>query len=287
MNLVYPNQKIVTIHKAPVDAQNIYLRIKKEAMQSASQNLSGEEFKAFMYLASNQDNYEMALSTEDMAAKMGGSIRGMQSAVRKLIVKGYLVQQHKNRYDFYESPNEHQEKQDLTQKKESKPPENGKLKNQKTSFYKEEKNVEIINNNKKNTKDNNNKDLLVENSEEWKMITQRIRVNLSARSIAALSQAAGTEVSPRVINWIISHNTRAFENNMDKAEGYRFKTLLNLVETNYEKMARAIAAEDMERKLDMERRRTEPRIDYDHIYRADPEPEGYFDDISALLDEMF
>ena len=96
MNLVYPNQKIVTIHKAVIDAQNIYLRINKEAMQHASRSLSGEEFKAFMYLASNQDNYEMALSTEDMAAKMGGSVRGMQSAVRNLITKGYLVQQHKN-----------------------------------------------------------------------------------------------------------------------------------------------------------------------------------------------
>ena len=287
MNLVYPNQKIVTIHKTPVDAQNIYLRIKKEAMQNASRNLSGEEFRAFMYLASNQDNYEMALSTEDMAAKMGGSIRGMQSAVRKLIKKGYLVQQHKNHYDFYESPNENQEKQDLAQKKESKPQKNGMIKNQKTSFYQEEKNGEIINNNKNNTKDNNNKDLLVENSGEWKMITQRIKVDFSPRSIAALSQVAGTEVSPRVINWIISYNTKAFENNMEKAEGYRFKTLLNLVRTNYEKMARAIAAEDLEHKLDMERRRTEPRINYDMIHRADPkEPEG-LGDISGLLDEFF
>lgn len=285
MNLVYPNQKIVTIHKAPVDAQNIYLRIKKEAMQNASQNLSGEEFKAFMYLASNQDNFEMALSTEDMAAKMGGSIRGMQSAVRKLIAKGYLVQQYKNRYDFFESPNEHQEKQDLAQKKGSKTPQNGMVKNQKTSFYKEEKNVEIINN-KNNTKDNNNKDLLVENSEEWKMITKRIKVNFSPLSIAALSQAAGTEVSPRVINWVISYNTKAFENNMDKTEGYRFKTLRNLVEKNYEKMARAIAAEDLERKLDMERRRTEPRIDYSKIHRKEPEQEG-IGDISAMLDEIF
>lgn len=62
--------------------------------------------------------------------------------------------------------------------------------------------------------------------------------------------------------------------------------LFNLVKTDYDKMARAIAGEDLEHKLDVERRRTEPKIDYSQIYRKEPEQEG-LGDISKLLDEVF
>lgn len=287
MKYVYPNQKIVTVHKAVVDEKNIYMRLNKKAMIDACKNLRGLELNAFLYLSSNQDNYEMALSTEDMAQQMGGSVRSYQTAIRSLIEKGYLVQNHKNRYDFYDFPDEAITVEVNTQEDAVQPEENCALNNAKTSFHQEENHAEIKKNIKKKIKENNNKGLFVENAEEWKNITKQIKVDFLPTSIKRLSEAAGTEVEAKVINRIISYNTKAFDIHMDKPEGYRFNTLLNLVKTNYEKMARSIAGEELERKLDMERRRKEPRIDYTKIYRKDPEPEGYLGDISALLDEMF
>ena len=286
MKYIYPNQKIVTVHKAVVDEKNIYMRLNKKAMIEACKKLRGLELNAFLYLSSNQDKYEMALSTEDMAQQMGGSVRSYQTAIRSLIEKGYLVQNHKNHYDFYDFPDNVKTTDVNTQEDAVQPEENCPLNNVKTSLYKAEKHVEIKNNIKKKKEENNNKDLFVENSEEWKNITKRIKVNFLPISIKRLSEAANTEVQPKVINRIISYNTSAFDNHMDKSEGYRFNTLLNLVKTHYEKMARSIDGEELERKLDMERRRTEPRIDYSKICRKEPEQEG-LGDISALLDEMF
>lgn len=82
------------------------------------------------------------------------------------------------------------------------------------------------------------------NSEEWKNITKRIKVEFLPISIKKLSEAAGTKADPKVINRIISYDTRAFDSHMDKPEGYRFNTLLNLIKKNYDKMARSIAGEE-------------------------------------------
>lgn len=292
MKYIYPNQKIVTVHKAVVDEKNIYMRLNKKAMMNACKNLGGLELNAFLYLSSNQDGYEMALSTEDMAAQMGGSVRSYQTAIRSLIQKGYLVHDRKNRYDFYDFPDEAKtaevNTQEVnTQEDDVQPEGNCVINNAKASFYQEEKHVEIKKDNIKKKEENNNNGLFAENSGEWKNITKRIRVGFLPISIKKLSEAAGTEVQPKVVNRIISHHTQAFEKNMDKAEGYRFNTLLNLVKLEYDKMARAIMGEEIEYRQAMERWRNEPRIDYSQIHRADPEPESYFDDISTLLDEMF
>jgi hypothetical protein len=284
--IVYPNQKIVTVHKAVVDEKNIYMRLNKKAMIEACKNLSGLELNAFLYLSSNQDKYELALSTEDMSQQMGGSVRSYQNAIRTLIKKGYLVKNHKNRYDFYDFPDQSKTAAVNTQEVAVQPEENCTINNVKTALYQEEKCVEIKKDIKKKTKENNNKDLFDANSEEWKNITKRIKVEFLPTSIKKLSEAAGTEVQPKVINRIISYNANAFDNHMDKPEGYRFNTLFNLIKKNYDKMERAIAGEELERKMDMERRRTEPRIDYSKIYRKEPEQEG-LGDISALLDELF
>lgn len=287
MKYVYPNQKIVTVHKAVVDEKNIYMRLNKKAMLNACKNLRGLELNAFLYLSSNQDSYEMALSTEDMATQMGGSVRSYQTAIRSLVEKGYLVHNRKNRYDFYDFPNEANTAEVInTQKNAIQPEENCALNNGKTAFHQEETHVETKKNTKKKKEENNNKGLFDENSEEWKNVTKRIRVDFLPTSIKKLSEAAGTEVQPKVINRIVSYHTQAFEKNMDKAEGYRFNTLLNLVKLEYDKMARAIVGEEIEHRQAMERRRNEPRIDYSKIYRKEPEQEG-LGDISALLDEMF
>ena len=287
MKYVYPNQKIVTVHKAVVDEKNIYMRLNKKAMLNACKNLRGLELNAFLYLSSNQDGYEMALSTDDMATQMGGCVRSYQTAIRSLVEKGYLVHNRKNLYDFYDFPNGAKTAEVNTQEDAVQPEENCVLNNGKTSFHQEETHVEIKKNTKKKKEENNNKGLFVENSEEWKNITKRINVNFLPYSIKRLSETAGTEVQPKVINRIISHHTHDFDKHMDESEGYRFNTLLNLVKLEYDKMARAILGEEIEHRQAIERWRNEPRINYDMIHRADPkEPEG-LGDISGMLDEFF
>ena len=90
MIVVYPNQKIAKIHKAPADSKHIYGVLNKEAAFAALQNLTHNETRAFMYLSLNQPNYSMALSTSDMARKVGSTEDGMRKAIQGLIQKGYL-----------------------------------------------------------------------------------------------------------------------------------------------------------------------------------------------------
>ena len=210
MVIVFPNQKIVTVHKAVVDEKNIYMRINKQAMMDACKALKGTELKAFLYLSSNQNNYEMALSTEDMATQMDGSVRSYQTAVQGLIQKGYLVQDHKNRYDFYEVPNEVETTAVNTQNSADQTENNSMVNSTKSSFCHEENNVEIKHNIKMKIINNKNKDLFDEDSGEWKKITQRIKVDFFQHSIKELSEAAGTEVKPNVINRIISYSAFIF-----------------------------------------------------------------------------
>lgn len=285
MKVVYPNQKIVTIHKAATDEKNIYMRLNIQALFDASKGFSEAELKVFLYLAGNQDNYQMALSTEDIHTQMGISVGAAQAAVRKLVEKGYLVQNHKSYYDFYETPCEPHVTKGSAKNNDCKTTKSNTSKQQSVSLYPEEKHVEIKHTKNEKKVNNSNTSLLIDDAEEWKKITNRIKVNFLPHTIKALSQAAGTEVSPRVINRIISHNANAFDHGMDETEGYRFKTLLNLVGQWYEKTACVIAGEDWEYKMAIEEWRNKPRIDYSR-FNYTPKEEG-LGDISALLDEIF
>ena len=89
-----------------------------------------------------------------------------------------------------------------------------------------------------------------------------------------------------VIRRIISQNWPAFENGLEKNEGYRLNTLVNLIGSQYTKWENAIRVEDAEYLREREEAKRKPRINYDKIYRKEPEQEG-LGDISALVDEMF
>ena len=102
-----------------------------------------------------------------------------------------------------------------------------------------------------------------------------------------LENAVGSELDARVVGKIVNDNWSAFENKMFEKEGYRLKTLVNLLEANYTKYKYAIAAQDAEYRRAIEESRKQPRINYDLLCASRPtEPEG-IGDISALLDEMF
>lgn len=56
----YPNQRMVKVHRER--AKNDFLGIKNENWQSASRDLGAHALQLYLYLASNADNYTLALS---------------------------------------------------------------------------------------------------------------------------------------------------------------------------------------------------------------------------------
>lgn len=288
MVLVYPNQKIVQVHKAPANKDHLYGVLNKQAAMAAFRNLSHNELKTFMYLSLNQPEYEMALSTADIAAQVGTTVDGVRVAVRGLIKKGYLVNDHGNYYDFYEIPQGVIEKDAVKDVEESSAQIVEKVQDTagKSIGCKASSEGEII-------KENYMKSTLqykeVLSKEEWVVwdeIFQRIRVKRYPHSMKRLKDAAGTEPDVHVIRRIVSQNWRAFEKGMEEQEGYRFNTLINLTSNQYTKWKNLITGEDAERRYAMEEARSRPKINYDNIYRKEPEQEG-LGDISDLLDEMF
>lgn len=289
MNLVYPNQKIVTVHKEPADRFHPYGILNKGAMYSAARELTHNELRLFLYLSTNQPEYCMALSTSDVAAKMGSTEDGIRKAVNGLKNKGYIVLNQGRCFDFYEVA---QTENDLSVKETSvimqdlspvKVPQT----NTKDSVYKAKRKGEII---KENTKENiidyKKKDLLVQDSSEWDMVLGRIKVKCYSHTQRKLENAAGCTPDAKVVGRIISQNWQAFEKGLDEQEGYRFNTLINLVNEQYRKWEHVIAVEEAEYISAIEERRNEPRINYDALRRKEPEQEG-LGDISDLLDEVF
>lgn len=102
----YPNQKIVTVFKAEANKEHTYAVINKDALFRAARELTHNELKVFLYLASNQNEYCLALSTADIAEKMGANKRKIQEAINGLIEKKYIEHMVGNSYDFYEEAEE-------------------------------------------------------------------------------------------------------------------------------------------------------------------------------------
>ena len=100
----YANQKVVTIHKAMASKTHTYAIINKECLMHAMSELTLNELKVYLYLASNQNNFKLALSTDDIAKKTHANKRNIQTAVEALIDKRYLLLKNGNQYDFSEKP---------------------------------------------------------------------------------------------------------------------------------------------------------------------------------------
>lgn len=289
MVMVYPNQKIVTVHKAPANKENVYGVLNKAAAYAALQNLTHNEMRVFLYLALNQPGYCMALSTSDIATNVGSTEDGMRKAVQGLIKKGYLVLNHGRTYDFYEEPEmvPIESKKCNDEKNATLAQENSKLAPVKSSVCKGDTRGEIINENTlKNTTNYIHENLSTSSSSEWDVIFQRIKVKCFSHTLKQLEEAVGGSPDVKVVKRIIIQNWPAFEKGLGEQEGYRFKTLLNLVREQYRKWEHVIAVEEAEYLHTLEQMRKEPRINYDMIHRKEPEREG-LGDISALLDEVF
>lgn len=82
-----------------------YARIHNNALELAAQNLKGEHIKLWLYLAKNQDGYQLELSPK-ACASFGISKDVYYAAKKKLVELGYLVPVNdgSNILVFYEMP---------------------------------------------------------------------------------------------------------------------------------------------------------------------------------------
>ena len=97
-----PNHKVIRVNKTKVNKGKTYTIIDNDVLFNAMQELKLNELKLFLYIASNQNGYEFALSTKHVAEVTGANQRELQNSVNSLIEKGYLVCEGGNRYMFYE-----------------------------------------------------------------------------------------------------------------------------------------------------------------------------------------
>lgn len=97
-----PNQKTVTIKKAPCNKDCYYTTIQNDILAKAMRELKGEHFKIFMWLAANANNYKFALSTQSMSNDCNCTTKTCQTAIKSFIEKDILVETSANHYDFDE-----------------------------------------------------------------------------------------------------------------------------------------------------------------------------------------
>jgi|GEM_PF-490178 len=97
-----PNQRTVKIHREV--AKSDFLGIKNENWQAAARDLRPHALLLYLYLASNANNYTLALSPAAVREAVGMPRSTYNDQIKVLIDKGYLVPSRGNTFDFYEVP---------------------------------------------------------------------------------------------------------------------------------------------------------------------------------------
>ena len=98
----FPNQRMIKIHRESVKAD--FLGIKNENWQAASRDLGAHALMLYLYLASNANNYTVALSPAAVRQAIGMARSTYHDQFHKLVDRGYLVPSHGNTFEFYEVP---------------------------------------------------------------------------------------------------------------------------------------------------------------------------------------
>ena len=100
--ITFPNQRTVKVHREK--AKSDFLGIKNENWQAASRDLGAHALQLYLYLASNADNYTLALSPAAVRQTIGMARSTYHDQFEKLVLKRYRVPSHGNTYEFYEVP---------------------------------------------------------------------------------------------------------------------------------------------------------------------------------------
>ena len=94
----YNNQKIIYIEKDSY--QDNFLQIGIAEWQAAYKSLTPSAFALYLYLASNNNGYSLALSRRAVEDAIGLSKNTYHRAIDELVEKNYLVHQFGNEYIF-------------------------------------------------------------------------------------------------------------------------------------------------------------------------------------------
>ena len=98
----FPNQRMVKVHRESVKTD--FLGIKNENWQAASRDLGAHALMLYLYLASNANNYTVALSPVAVRQAIGMARSTYHDQFHKLVDRGYLVPATGNSFEFYEVP---------------------------------------------------------------------------------------------------------------------------------------------------------------------------------------
>ena len=107
MPVTVPNQKTVIVHRDPPSKnEGNFIQIKKSNLFNAYRELNATCLVVYLYLAGNQEGYELALSPRAISQVVGMSESTIRDQIKKLITYRYLVPRHEGSciYDFYETP---------------------------------------------------------------------------------------------------------------------------------------------------------------------------------------
>lgn len=81
-----------------------FLGIKNENWMAASRDLGATALRLYLYLASNADGYNLALSPAAVRSDIGMARSTYHDQFHILVDKGYLVPSHGNTFEFFEKP---------------------------------------------------------------------------------------------------------------------------------------------------------------------------------------
>ncbi len=104
----FPNQYTIKIHKKSYNRD--FLQIGIDEWQEASKVLTPSAFKIYLYLASNADGYNMALSKQDIKDKLGISFSRYYEAISLMRKLHYICSDGSNNLQFFLTPNPEFEK---------------------------------------------------------------------------------------------------------------------------------------------------------------------------------
>lgn len=97
----------------------------------------------------------------------------------------------------------------------------------------------------------------------------------------------GEEPRADVLAELVRKNNAILEQAKKQSQGYQYGIVKNLLETEYHTLKKKLDAERDEQERRREEEQKQPRIDYSHIWRADPKPQEGIGDISELLEDFF
>ena len=98
----YPNQKIIHINKKSYKSN--FLQVGIEEWQEAFQQLKPSTFAVYLYLASNTDGFDLALSQKAVEKALNIKKTAYHSAIAELKEKGYIGTMQGNIDYFFTSP---------------------------------------------------------------------------------------------------------------------------------------------------------------------------------------